>query len=70
MHNPKAVCEIYSVAHRNVCRWKWRYTGANGAVVDCPQEYELFFDCVHAARAEGYEPRAMWTGAALLLPAR
>ena len=63
----KGFCEIYSVACKNAFRWKWRYAGADGASVQCAEEYELFFECVHAARAQGYEPRARWTGRALQL---
>ncbi len=67
MSAAKAHCEIYSVAHKNALRWKWRYAGADG-IVESPQGYEQFFECVHAARASGYEPTARWTGRALQLP--
>ena len=67
MDHAKAICEIYGVAHKNAFRWKWRYADARHVIVECPEEYEQFFDCVHAARARGYEPRARWTGGALLL---
>lgn len=59
-------CEIYSVAHRNSFRWKWRHVNASGSRVDCAEEYEVFFDCVRAARARGYEPRSSWTGVVLV----
>ncbi|MGQ0545720.1 MAG: hypothetical protein ACT4P3_10350 [Betaproteobacteria bacterium] len=58
---PVAVCEVYSIAHRNRCRWKWRHRSASGSSVDCAEEYEAFFDCVRAARDCGYEPRSDWT---------
>jgi hypothetical protein len=67
MSAAKAHCEIYSVAHKNASRWKWRYAGADG-IVESPQVYEQFCECVHAARASGYEPSARWTGRALQLP--
>jgi hypothetical protein len=57
-------CEIYSVGYKNAVRWKWRYLGADGRSVDCVEQYELLFDCVRAARAQGYEPRAQWTACA------
>lgn len=63
----KARCEIYSIARKNALRWKWRHVGARG-VVESQEGYELFFECVRAARASGYEPAAQWTGRALQLP--
>jgi hypothetical protein len=66
MDSAKPTCEIYGVAHKNAFRWKWRYAGVRDGVVECVEEYEQFFECVHAARARGYEPRARWTGGALL----
>ena len=67
MSEAKGRCEIYSVAHKNALRWRWRHAGAGG-VVESQQDYKLFFDCVHAARASGYEPTTQWTGRALQLP--
>ncbi len=52
---------MYVVRRRNAFRWKWRYANDRGLLVDCVEEYEIFFDCVRAARAEGYEPRSHWT---------
>jgi hypothetical protein len=69
-YNSRPSCEIYSVPHKNTFRWKWRYTDASDAVVDCLEEYELFFECVQAARARGYEPRAKWTACARLTAAK
>jgi hypothetical protein len=54
-------CQIYSVRHRNVFRWKWRYADDRGLLIDCAEQYELFLECVRAARAQGYEPRPHWT---------
>lgn len=59
-------CEIYSVVRRNAVRWKWRHAAAGGAVVECTEEFERFSECIHAARASGYEPRTNWARAALL----
>jgi hypothetical protein len=49
-------CEIFHVPHRGSFRWKWRHVGADGKVSESKQEYELFYECVAAARASGYEP--------------
>lgn len=55
-------CEIYSVPHKNSVFWKWRYTGTDGHVNVCDEEYRLFLQCAAAARARGFEPRSDWTG--------
>ena len=67
MDTGKSVCEIYSVAHKNSFRWKWRYAGKGGTMVESAEEYTLFFECVQAARAQGYEPRPQWTGPCALI---
>jgi hypothetical protein len=64
--SPPASCEIYSVGRKNHLRWRWRHTGADGVVIDCVQDYERLYECVRAAHAQGYEPRAWWTGCALV----
>jgi hypothetical protein len=58
----KPSCEVYDVKHESSFRWKWRHLGADGAMIECEAEFELFFDCVLAARAQGYEPTSRWTG--------
>jgi len=63
-------CEIYSVVYRNTFRWRWRHTSASGQRVDAPGEYDVLFDCVAAARANGYEPRSSWTRVLALQEAR
>jgi hypothetical protein len=60
-------CEIYTVRHQQRFSWKWRHRGVDGAVVESEAEYPLFFDCVLSARASGFEPRSLWTGALALL---
>jgi hypothetical protein len=50
------ICEIFHVPHRGSHRWKWRYVGPDGRVSESSREYELFYECVAAARASGYEP--------------
>ena len=63
---PRRFCEIISVVHKHAFRWKWRYLGNDGHVDECAEEYEIFFDCVAAARSSGYEPRSFWTGPVML----
>ena len=62
MPGSKGLCEIFSVAHKNSFRWKWRYTDEQGATRQCDEEYELFFDCVQAAGGRGHESPPPWTG--------
>ena len=59
--NVCASCEVYSVPHRQAVRWKWRYVGRDGRMVVAAEYYERLLECVRAARAQGYEPRAQWT---------
>lgn len=50
------VCEIiYSKDHKG---WKWRELGDDGRPAERSSEktFELFYDCVAAARARGYAP--------------
>lgn len=54
-------CELYLVAHRHSSWWKWRAVGADGLVTECIGEFRVYIECVAAARARGYEPRAQWT---------
>jgi hypothetical protein len=53
--------EIFVVAHRHSVGWRWRLYGANGQVSESVTEYAGYFDCVTAAQASGYRPRAEWT---------
>jgi hypothetical protein len=39
-----------------VCRWRWRRTDVEGSVQPSLEEFELFYDCVSAARGAGYDP--------------
>jgi hypothetical protein len=39
-----------------VCRWRWRRTDVEGSVQSSLEEFELFYDCVSAARGAGYDP--------------
>jgi hypothetical protein len=50
-------CEIFPVPHRASFRWKWRHLAEDGSVKDESDEsYELFYECVCAAREHGYQP--------------
>ena len=52
-------CEIYPVARKdkNAFRWKWRHTSTDGRAVESKDSYALYYECMMAARAAGYEPR-------------
>ena len=50
-------CEIYHVPHGRSFRWKWRRRDDDGSVKEESKEsYELFYECVCAARARGFKP--------------
>ena len=50
-------CEIFHVPFKNSFRWKWRATAEDGSVDESKESYELFYECVCAARASGYQPQ-------------
>jgi hypothetical protein len=50
-------CEIFFVRRGGKLRWKWRATPVEGGAVDgSNEEYELFYDCLSAARDKGFTP--------------
>jgi hypothetical protein len=49
-------CEIYPVPFRNSFGWKWRHQTADGRVIESDEQYPLYYDCVSAAVARGYQP--------------
>lgn len=58
-------CEIFHVQHQKSFRWKWRYVQEDGRVIsESEEEYELYYECVSAARSRGYEPRGLIPAAA------
>jgi len=59
---PHRFCTIFSVAHKQQCRWKWRSCPADGPVDECVEEYEAVLECAAAARALGLVPRPDWFG--------
>jgi hypothetical protein len=51
------ICKIHPVKHQATFRWKWRHVSADGGVRESAESYALFYECVTAARASGYEPQ-------------
>ena len=48
-------CEIFYAEHEG--GWKWLAREGHGAKpASSEQAFELFYECVTAARAKGYEP--------------
>ena len=52
-------CEIFHVQRARSFRWKWRHVHHDGRVSESNEEYELYYECVSAARESGYEPRGV-----------
>jgi hypothetical protein len=51
-------CEIFYVPYESSFRWKWRHLNEDGNVEEESEEsYELFYECVCAARENGYQPK-------------
>jgi hypothetical protein len=51
-------CEIFPVPHKASFRWKWRHRAEDGSVKhESEESYELFYECVCAARQNGYAPK-------------
>jgi hypothetical protein len=50
-------CEIFHVPFKSSFRWKWRAVAENGSVEESQETYELFYECVCAARRSGYQPQ-------------
>jgi len=49
-------CEIFHVRRDGKLRWKWRYAAKEGAICLSKDEYELFYECLAAAREKGLTP--------------
>lgn len=49
-------CEIFYVRRQGRLRWKWRATASDGATDRSDEEYELFYECLAAARKKGFMP--------------
>lgn len=48
------ICEIIYVSQKHASGWKWRPLAAGAQA--CQETYQLFFECVTAAKASGYGP--------------
>jgi len=53
---PLRLCEVIYVKHKDGNGWKWRPIVEGGEAPPCAKTYELFYDCVAAARSKGYDP--------------
>ena len=49
-------CEIFHVKLEKRAGWKWRAVLPGGQIQACKEIYDLFYECVTAARREGYDP--------------
>lgn len=49
-------CEIFHIKRKGKLRWKWRHAAGEGPVVLSEHEYELFYECLSAARKHGLTP--------------
>lgn len=50
-------CEIFYVKKDGSFAWKWRHVEPNGGVTESTETYELFYECITAARERGYTPQ-------------
>ena len=50
------LCEIIYVKSKQDAGWKWRPISDGTERHPSEKTYELFYDCVVAARASGYTP--------------
>jgi hypothetical protein len=49
-------CEIFHIPYKNSFRWKWRHVADDGSVKESRESYQLYYECVCAARQSGYQP--------------
>lgn len=49
-------CKIVYVTQRGQRGWRWQALAVHGKPEASDKSYELFFECVLAARASGYAP--------------
>lgn len=49
-------CEVIPVPQKktHTFAWKWRHTSPDGRVTEAKHAYELYYECVCAARKQGY----------------
>jgi hypothetical protein len=55
-NNAMRSCEIYPVPVKNSFGWKWRHRLPDGRLVESKERYSLYYECVSAALASGYQP--------------
>jgi hypothetical protein len=51
------LCDIIAIKHGRTFRWKWRHVEPSGQVKQSRETYDLYYDCVSAARKNGYQPK-------------
>jgi hypothetical protein len=51
------LCEIIYTQQKEGNGWKWRAVMDDAQVKLSEKTYELFYECVTAARASGYNPK-------------
>lgn len=56
MQDKTKQCEIVYVKQRQGSGWKWRAVAGSGPARSSEEVYGLFYECVQAARASGYDP--------------
>lgn len=49
-------CQIFYAKHGKQQGWKWRPLQPQGPGQPCKETYQLFYECVTAARSSGYRP--------------
>lgn len=49
-------CEIIYVKEQGNSGWKWRSVSEDGKVTASQETFGLFYECVMAAKANGYTP--------------
>lgn len=53
---PMPLCKIVYVKQPGQAGWRWQGVAAHGAPQSSERTYELFYECVIAARASGFAP--------------
>lgn len=55
-NRPATLCQVFYVRRGGEKGWKWRPITAAGHGKASAETYALFYECVTAARANGYTP--------------
>ena len=56
MDKPIGHCKIVYVTKSQASGWRWQAVSPEGEMKASAELYDLFYDCVVAARARGYTP--------------